>query len=153
MAVKPDNSKIVLGYIFKGTIEIYNLLEGKSLTLTYKDFPSLKENTGLNSTSKFWKHNPEEIICCRNIAATNKYIYVDVYNDHYSKIFNDEGPKRTFKSEIHVFDWSGNPIAKFRFAKYYRYFNIDKMDKYLYTIDDSVENVIKRFDLVKSLPK
>jgi WD40 repeat protein len=153
MAAKPDNTKIVLGYYFKGTIEIYDLQNGKSLTLSYKGFPSLKENTGLNSTSKFMKHNPEELIFCRNIAATNKYIYVDVLNDHYSKIFNENGPKRSFISEIHVFDWSGNPIAKFRFVNFYRFFDIDKMDKYLYAIDDSIENVIKRYDLSEILPE
>jgi len=153
IAVKPDNTKIVLAYVYRGIIEIYNLFDGKSSTLTYKDFPSFKENTGLNSTSKFWKHNTEKLLYSRNIAATNKYIYVDVLNDHYSKIFNENGPKRTFISEIHLFDWAGNPIAKFRFAKYYRYFDIDKMDKYLYTIDDSVNNVIKRYDLSISLKK
>jgi hypothetical protein len=153
IAAKPDNSKIVLGYVNQGIIEIYDLTDGRSLTMSYKGFPSLKENTGLNSTSKFWNHNPEEFVFCRNISATNKYIYVDVLNDHYSKIFNENGPKRSFISEIHVFDWSGNPIIKFKFVKYFRYFDIDKSDKYLYTLDDSVENVIVRYDIGTSLLK
>jgi hypothetical protein len=151
LAVKPDNSKIVLGYVSKGTIEIYDLANDKSITLAVKDFPSLRENTGLNSTSKFWAHKPEELIYTRNVAVTDNYIYVDVLNDRHSNIFNESGPIRTFISEIHVFDWTGKSIAKFRFSKYYRYFDIDKADKYLYTIDDSVENVIKRFDISQSL--
>jgi WD40 repeat protein len=152
MAVKPDNSKLVVAYANTGKIEIYDLTNGKYITMIYKGIPSLEENTGLNKDSKFWYHNPEEIVCCRKIATTNKYIYIDVFNDHYSKIFNNDGPNRTYIPEIHVFDWAGNPITKINLTNYYRYFDVDMIDKYLYAIDDNIEDRIFQYDLTKALP-
>lgn len=153
MAVKPDNSKFILAYNFMGKIEIFDLKKDKPILISYKGFPSLEENTGLNSTSQFMASNPDRIIFCEGIVATNKYIYARVLNDKYSKVYTSKGPNRAFVPEIHVFDWSGNPILKIRLENYYSQYNIDMDDHYLYTLDDNVENIIKRFDLTQVLPK
>jgi hypothetical protein len=153
MAVKPDNSKFVLAYSIIGKIEIFDLIKDNPISISYKGFPSIEENTGLNSTSQFLVSNPEERIFCEGIVATNKYFYVRVLNDKYSKVYLKNGPKRSFVPEIHVFDWSGNPILKIILENYYSNYNIDVDDHYLYTIDDSVENIIKRYDLTTLLPK
>ena len=153
MAVKPDNSKFVLAYQRIGKLEIYDLKNSKPILLSYKGFPTLEENTGLNESSKFLKSNPEELIFCEGIRATNKYIFACILNDKRSIVNKSNGPNREFIREIHVFDWSGNPILKIKFENYYSDYNIDKDDHYLYTLDDNVENIIKRFDLTQVLPK
>ncbi|MCU0413399.1 MAG: TolB-like 6-bladed beta-propeller domain-containing protein [Ignavibacteriaceae bacterium] len=151
MATKPDNSKFVVAYYYKGIIEIYDLKNDKQIIISYRGFPSLRENTGLNRTSKYLEFRPESLRFCERIFATNKYIYACIANEKYSTIYDADGLNRTFIREIHVFDWSGNPIIKYKLDKFYNYYVIDKIDNYLYTIDDSVENIIMRYDLRKLL--
>ena len=151
LAVKPDNSRFALAYACIGIIEINDLKSGKAITISYKGFPSLEKNTGLTSTSISRKPNSDEQYFCANISATDKYIYASIYNEKCSKIFYKDGPNRTFIPEIHVFDWSGNPKVKIKLDDYYSLFDIDLMDKYLYTINDNIENKIERYDLSKLL--
>jgi hypothetical protein len=151
MAVKPDNSKFVLAYSRLGKIEIFENNKSKPIVITYKGFPSLEENTGLNSTSKFIKKNPDELIFNEGIIATDKYIYACILNDKVSNVNNPNGPNRNFIREIHVFDWSGNPIIKIKLSKFYLYYSVALNDKYIYAIDDDVENIVYRYDLNKVL--
>ena len=153
MASKPDNSKFLVAYYTQGVIEINNLTNNNPIKIIYKGFPSLMENDGLNKTSKFLDMKPDIQMFCERIIATNKYIYVRVANEAYSKIYNADGIKRSFIREIHVFDWSGKPIIKLKFDKFFSYFALDEFNKNLYTIDDSVSNKIMRYDLSKVLPK
>ncbi len=151
LASKPDNSSFAAGYYHTGRLEIYNVIKGETIIVTYKGSPSIIENWGLKSDSEYLSFNPESMRFCERIVATNKYIYMSFANDKHSKIYNEKGKERTFIREIHVFDWDGNPIAKLRLDKFYSYFSIDNSDKYLYAIDEMKENKITRYDLGKNL--
>lgn len=151
MATKPDNSKFLVAYYTQGVIEINSLTNNKPIKILYKGFPPLMENAGLNKTSKYFEVKPELKMFCEKIIATDKYIFVRVANDAYSKIYNANGPRRSFIREIHVFDWSGKPIIKLKFDKFFSYFALDEVNKNLYTIDDTVSNKIMRYDLSKVL--
>lgn len=148
MAKKPDNTMFALSYAHEGKIEIYNIKNNKKITLKYEGFPTLAENMNINQTTKYLEHDPDKhIVFCANAVATNKYIYMKTCNEKYSIVYDKHGPKRSFIPNIHVFDWSGNPIAKLKISDFYSYYSVDPNDKYLYAIDEEVENKINRYDL------
>lgn len=144
---KPDNSKLVISYGNKGIIEILNINNNKHIEIKYKDFPTLEENLKLDNNSKVITFNPEQMVFCWGIVATNKHIYARINNTQYKNIAGREGMIRTFIAGIHVFDWSGNPVAIIKPDKFYNCFYIDEKDNYLYTIDENLENIIRRYDL------
>jgi hypothetical protein len=86
------------------------------------------------------------------IKATNKYIYALVFNTLYDNISDGKGLRRTYTPEIHVFNWSGKFIANLKLNKYFKYFDISMDDKYLYAIDNDIENLIRRYNLTDILP-
>jgi hypothetical protein len=151
MAVKPDNSKFVLAYQNFGKIEIYDLKKSQPLIVSYKGFPEFEKNTGLNESSKGLINNPEQIVFCEGIRATNKYIYISIANDKVANIYTRTGPNRNFIREIHVFDWSGNPVVKLKTDRYYHCYDIDPANEYLYTVNDTIADLIYRYDLRKIL--
>ena len=153
ITVKQDNSKFALAYVNKGVIEIYNINDTIPITVSYKDFPSLEDNLGLRKDSKGRTFSKDEMIFCWDICSTNRYIYAKIYNDKYVNISDGKGLLTSYIAEIHVFDWSGKLIARLKPDFFYSEFNIDTRDRYLYTIDENVENVIRRYDLQKVFPK
>lgn len=146
MTVKQDNSKFALAYSNKGEIEIYSSNNNVPVSIFYKGFPSLEENFGLNSNSRYIPHIPENIFCWE-ITSTNRYIYAKIFNDKYWDISDGKGLKRSRIAEIHIFDWSGSFITRLKPDFYYSEFNVDKNDRYLYTIDENTEDIVRRYDL------
>lgn len=154
ITVKPDNLKFALAYGSKGVIEIYNINDSVPTTISYKDFPSLEKNLGLKKDSKYpMPHSNNQMIFCWGIKSTNRYIYARIYNDIYSNISDGKGLKRTYIPELTVFDWSGNLVTILKPDYFFTEFNIDNNDNYLYTIDNNIENIIRRYDISKSVPK
>lgn len=153
IAVKPDNSKLVVSYSLQGKIEIYDLNTNKQITLLYQEFPSFEKNLGINKTSKYWNIKPEMQMFSEKVTCTNKYIYARIANDKYSTIYDAKGPNHNFIPELYIFDWLGNPIVKCKLDKYYsHYYAIDAANRFLYTLDDNIENIIRRYDLTSVLP-
>jgi hypothetical protein len=152
ITVKQDNSKFALAYGTKGIIEIYSINDTIPITISYKGFPSLEENLGLRKDSKFSTFSKDEMIFCWGISSTNRYIYAKIYNDKYFNISDGKGLLRSYIAEIHVFDWSGKLVTRLKPDNFYTEFVVDKNDKYLYTIDENVENIVSRVDLQKTLP-
>ncbi len=155
MAAKPDRTKFARSYANMGIIEIYDISKDNHspFVISYKDFPSLKENLHLDSSTKFPNHRQEQKIFSWGIRANDKYIYTLVYNDRYDKVVGEEGPLESFIPEIHIFDWSGNPIAKCTPDHNFIMYDIDSEGRYLYTSSLFDENIIRRYDLSKVLPK
>lgn len=151
ITVKPDNSRFALAYGNKGCIEIYNINDTLPITISYKDFPSLEDNLGLNNDSKYWTQT--QMIFCWGMKSSNRYIYAKIYNDKYTSISDGKGLIRTYIPELTVFDWSGKLIVRLKPDNFYTEFEIDQNDKYLYTIDDNIENVIRRYDISNYLSK
>ena len=148
VAVNPDNTKIALSYSNLGRIDIWAIGQTKNLSLSFKDFPSLSSNTGVEKNSKEWKPNLEHLmIFSWDIEASEKYIYVKIYNKHYLEISDTKTFKRDFIPDLYIFDWSGNPIMKLQMDKFFTHYVPDRYDRYLYAIDNNIENVIYRYDL------
>lgn len=147
LASKPDNKKFVRVYEVQGKLEIFDLATNENLIISYKNFPSLKENCKLEKSMRNLPFNEDQIIFCWGVQATNKYIYARIYNDKYKNIVDGDELSRDFIPEIHVFDWFGNPVATLKFSEYYDFFAIDLNDKYLYTCDSYTPNIIKRYEL------
>ncbi len=147
LASKPDNKKFVKVFASEGKFEIYNLETNTSNLILYKNFPSLKDNYKINNSSKYLSHDENMKVFCQEVHATNQYIYAEIYNDKYKNIYDKDGFLREFIPEIHVLDWSGNPVAILKLNEYYSYFSVDMDDKYLYTCDNFVSDTIKRYDL------
>jgi hypothetical protein len=153
ITVKKDNSKFAFAYGSKGIIEIYSINDTIPITISYKGFPSLEENSGLNNDSKFGTFRKDKMIFCWGISSTNRHIYAKVYNDKYFNLSDGKGLLRSYIAELHVFDWSGKLLTRLKPDYFYTQFVVDKNDRYLYTIDEDVESIIRRYDLQKSLPK
>lgn len=153
LTVKKDKSKFAKSYGNQGIIEIYNINDSVPVTISYKGFPSLEENNGLNNDSKRSIFSKDEMIFCWGICSTNRYIYAKIYNDHYYNISDGKGLIRSYIAEIHVFDWSGKLVARIKPDYFYSHFAVDMNDKYLYALDDNREDIIRRYDLQKALPE
>jgi hypothetical protein len=153
MTVKQDNSKFALAYGSKGVIEIYNVNDTVPITIAYEGFPSLEENLGLHKDSEFSIFNKEKMIFCWGITSTNNYIYAKIYNDNYFNISDSKSMLTSYVAQLHVFNWNGKLMAVIKPEKYYTEFAVDKNNKYLYTIDENIENMIRRYDLQEVLPK
>jgi len=144
---RPDNQFFALTYSNLGMIEIYNIVTKEKHEIVYKGFPDLQHNLGLNKDSKRWIIKPEEKVFSWDIEVTQNYIYVKVFNTEYRNISDSKQLLRSLIAEIHVFDWNGKPILKLKPDKFYKYFDVDANDSFLYTLDDNVPNSIRRYDL------
>jgi hypothetical protein len=148
MAIDPDNSRIALSYSNIGCIDICDIRDNRKLTLSFKEFPSLTANLGIDKNSKEWKPNLEQLLIFSwDIEASERYIYVKIYNKHYSEISDSKTFKRDFVPELFIFDWSGKPVLRLRLDNFFTHYVPDRYDKYLYAIDDNFEGRIYRYDL------
>ncbi len=151
---KPDNSRYIVAYAHTGRIEFYNIKDKEPYKiLIYKDFPSLKDNTGLNNSSTEWNITPEQKFFCGYLAASNKYVFLGILGAKNSEIFLKDGPNRSFIPEIHVFTWEGEPVTKIKLEKFFFLLAVDKNADYFYVIDDMIANEIRRYDLKPALEK
>lgn len=147
LASKPDNKQIVRIYARQGKIEIFNLETKNHIVILYKDFPTLKENMKLEESSRFLNSGKGSLIFSWRIEATNKYIYACIYNDKYENIIENNSPSRNFIPEIHVFEWSGQLVARLKLTEYYDCYAIDTNDIYLYTCDSFFPDIINRYEM------
>ena len=70
-------------------------------------------------------------------AVTENYIYLVKYNITLSDLGIDVDDKNNgyplwFTTQIHVFDWEGNPIKKYNLDKYFTSLAVDSKDQYIY---------------------
>ncbi|HPR31897.1 MAG TPA: BF3164 family lipoprotein [Prolixibacteraceae bacterium] len=151
LASKPDNTQFVRVYESQGKIEVFNLNSNKTIIIKYKNFPSLEENLHLDNSSRDLRYFTNQKIFCWGIQATNKYIYLRVYNDNYTNIVGDDDLLRTFIPDIHVFDWNGNPIAKIKISEYFDYYCVDLNDDYIFTCDGYYSDIICRYRITNYL--
>lgn len=147
MAVKPDNTEFARTYANMGKIELYYANDNDPFVISYKNFPPLRENLKLSKSSKVQNSNGEEKIFSWGIRANNRYIYVQVFDEVYTKVAGSGGPLQSFVPQIHVFDWKGNPIAKLQLDSNFIVFDIDSEGKYLYTSSVFEDNIIRRYYL------
>ena len=147
IANKPDNSMVATTYASMGLIRIMDLSSKKETTLQYENFPSLMENLNISKTSSQFLRDEYEKVFSWGIKATNKFIYVKVYNKFLKDIVDKHGPVRSFVPEIHVFTWTGEPYARITLDKFFAYFDVDMSDNNIYTIDDEIEDVVLRYNI------
>jgi hypothetical protein len=147
MAVKPDNSKLAITYNNQGKLEIYDFPSRKWNVIEYKNFPSLKKNLAMTRSNRPTNSPKDRKVFSWEIRASNKHIFIKVYDTNYLNMNTGGGAIRTFIPQIHVFTWAGEPVAKLQPDRYYKYFAIDKDGKNIYAIDDYFEDIIIKFSL------
>lgn len=148
ITIKPDNSSLAMTYSNEGIIQIIDIASKKTITLRYHGFPTLERNISLSGPSEdVHIHSGYEKIFSWCITSTNNYIYVQVYNQAYNKVFKEGGVNDSFIPEIHIYQWSGKQIARLLPEKLYSEYIIDDNDRYLYTLDINTEGEICRYDL------
>lgn len=147
MAVKPDNSKLAITYNNQGKLEIYDFHSKKWTVIKYKKFPSLKKNLAMTRSNRPTNSIKDRKVFSWEIRASDKYIFIKAYNTNYLNMSTGGGAIRTFIPQIHVFTWTGEPVAKLQPDRYYKYFDIDKDGKNIYAIDDYFEDIIIKFSL------
>ena len=140
-AVKPDGEKFVVFYFFFNKFKLYN-----------KNLKLLKEviinNKNLNKSYSFKNHGIENIIYNAAPFATDKYIFVLNPNSSIKSIDNDLD---TFKPQLSVWDWEGNPIAKYELNKPIFSFTVSEKFSKIYATSSFTVNEIYEYELPKVL--
>jgi hypothetical protein len=150
MAVKPDNTKFVRTFGDKSAIEIYDVADSSPapISLSYEGFPSLEENLQLDESSKYIQHSADMKIFSWGVAANDHHIYTQIINSRYGNVADSSGPKQTFIPEIHVFDWEGNPVARYLLDHNFMNYAVDAEGRFLYTFSEFEEGIIRRYELI-----
>lgn len=130
--LKPDGTKLVLGMRFFDQINILDMKGKDNLTITTSeqlyDLDDIKEKRVV----------PNIIYSC--LQCSDDKIFALYMDQSFSDWQRKEKPV-----EIHVFDWSGQPLYKIDIPQYLSYFSIDFKGKALYGLTYGEE--IYRYDL------
>lgn len=128
--IKPDQSRFVKALVSAPVMDVYKPDGKLEFTIIQKDFELPASNEKEIDITKSWYEN---------IFLTDSYIYALNRNcalEQYSlEECND--------AEIHVFNWSGEPVALFRLNEGIGLaapFVIDEVNKKIYTVNPRDEN-------------
>lgn len=98
VALSPDREKMVVGTLYGGILEIFNLSEKIELTKVRKFYrPEVQYQGGA------LRRTDETIWGFSTLCATRKHIYGVLIGDKNPNLFNN----------ISVFDWDGDEVAKY----------------------------------------
>ncbi len=101
--MKPDKSKIAAANKYFSKIDVYK--GSGELDFSIK-IPSEKMNLVLPNSSDWFKENHQYYGSC---SVSDDYIYALYKNTSFDAFYESD-----FEPEIHVFDWDGNPICRYR---------------------------------------
>lgn len=133
-AIKPDESKIVVGMQYQSHIAILDLLKN--------------EVQGVNIDNGV-RFNPNDLrICFNSIDADDSYIYALFLGSKLNMTIDEE---KQIRSILYKFDWEGNLVNTYGFEDLPIFtIAVDKgsQSRYLYGVDVISERIYK-FDLSK----
>jgi hypothetical protein len=125
--LKPDGTRIACSFTYFDQIIIYNI-EGQDLIRIIS--PIKPPRLVLPDQSEWSKMNRYYYI---HGYATNNYIYTVYRNDTYENLVNEEN-----KAEIHVFDWEGNGVCKYKTKFPLNNITVDEHQGIIYAGQESV---------------
>ncbi|MBW6536248.1 MAG: TolB-like 6-bladed beta-propeller domain-containing protein [Mariniphaga sp.] len=129
VSIKPDKSQFAVVYDKFPILRIYKEngeLQNEIRYINEQIFPKalISKNASKSELNQITQNY-------RKIKTTDKYIYA-LYIGKTNKELNIDGyGLDDFSNEIHVWDWSGNPVAKVSLDKNYFSFCVTRDDKYL----------------------
>lgn len=103
-SLKPDGSKIACAFYSFNRIDIYST-DGKfefSVTYNPDNLPEIIPKEELVDSD-------QNKVFYLDVYSTNNYIYALYCNSTSDNLYNSD-----FKSEIHVFNWNGDPVSIYR---------------------------------------
>lgn len=142
--LKPDKTRFASAYDKVKMLRIYsdegsllNEIRFKSQTSIPEDliFPGNKNSIGNLKT--FYQR----------IKSTNNYIYALYSGKSVGSISNVENGNPDICDEIHVFDWNGNPVVKFKLNKLVSSFAVSNMDDIIICYSLSNPDKLYQFDI------
>ncbi len=128
ITIKPDGNLFAAAYDVFPILRIYTKtgsLHKEVHFMNNQNFPA----TTINSTTPV-AQVMKQMINYLKIKSTEKYIY-GLYTGKTQGNFNRVGGLSNISNEIHVWDWSGNPIKKILLDKEIFSFVVDKKDSFL----------------------
>ncbi len=150
LGLKPDGSKLVSAYYYFKKIRIYDITTGHSIEVVYKDAPKPEDISTIKKTIRGYYITHFITFFMGDLRTTNKYIYVEMVN---KKIEDLDPSALNNETEIHIFDWEGNPVARCIFDELFDCYAISPDDEFLYAASSADEGFIKRYKLKEVLNK
>ena len=135
--INQTKSKIALAYLYFNRIDIFNIREKEVLSI---HVPLQGENV---ITDKVEINSLEaKKLGYFDVFATEKYIYA-LKNDCYI----NEITSGNYRSEIHIFNWSGNSICRYFLDSPIEYIVVDERNKTLYGGHIYTDGIVSKFEL------
>ncbi|MBE9511885.1 MAG: hypothetical protein IMY71_13525 [Bacteroidetes bacterium] len=144
LGIKPDGLKLVSAYYYFKKIRIYNIKSKSYIELIYKDSPKDENISSVKMIGGEYDIRHYITFFMGDLRVSNRYIYAEMYNEKISNLGNH---RSTLNTEIHIFDWSGKPVAKCTFDEPIDCYAVTQDDKYLYAVNAAEEGVIRRYSL------
>ena len=128
--VKPDCRKMASAMLSINMINILDLgtKERKSIITDARNVHLdnvVDKNTGL-----------EKKTCYIDMEVTDSYIYALYLNQNYDEAFEIEK-----ETEIHVFDWQGKPLYRYRVPQYLSSITVDERNECIYGLSPEGEKL------------
>lgn len=146
MVAKPDNTLFASLYDKIPLLRIYNK-EGKLVSET-----ELKN--GQVSPSIYGRKHKKRVdtgeltVNYLKIEATNNYVY-GLYSGKTQKELAEQRSTNNYCKEIHVWDWDGNPVARFLLSESVGDFAVSPDDSYVFLYSYELSDHLYRFKLGK----
>lgn len=152
-AIKPTGDQIAISFLSQGEILIVNTENQSRKRISNKDFPSLKDNFGIEEVSPEGLRNIDwssSLDFSHGVKVTNKYIFVSVFRKTGEEIFKALESGQDCPSEFHVFSWDGRPVARLILPESIFAFTVDETSSYLYAASlTSLNSIIRvRLDML-----
>jgi len=131
--IKPDGSRFVKSNLYRPTLDVYDHACKLLFSLEKSTFTPLKLEANTRNMPLYTN------LYYSNLFLTDSHIYALHYNCTLSQMGNDECQD----VEIHVFDWTGNPICKYLLndgIHPFGSFVVDEANKKIYTINPKDED-------------
>ena len=130
LSVKPDKKRLVSAMHKFDRFDILNI-EGKpTKVVEYNSEINKKRN---NPYSK----DNESRVFYSDISTTNRYIYLLYINQAIV-----DYPNKSISTEVHVYDWNGNPIKKYLIPNYLNFITVNEDDTEMMGISTPNEEIV-----------
>lgn len=144
-ATNPDGTKFASLYYSFPILRIYNM---KSESMIEKRLNNNQGKPYVQESSEFVESLfNETTINYLKIKTTHSYIYGLYSGKTHGELKTQERRTADYGYEIHVWDWEGNPIAKYELCRPVFSFSVDLNDSYIVCSSVLDDNKLFRFML------
>ncbi len=128
--VKPDKKRLVSAMLHFDRFDILDL-EGKLIKV-------VEYNSGVNKKrNNPYSKNNESRVFYSDVSTINRYIYLLYINQA-----DLDYPNKSISTEVHVYDWNGNPIKKYLIPNYLNFITVNEDDTEMMGISTPNEEIV-----------